>query len=87
MKEIKYTILYCVFVRVVVIPFYYGSGTIVNYGTVRFQFRLFDKLWFRFRFYMAKSYGPCSGSTTLLSAIQALSQSTFINEQLYSPCD
>ncbi len=34
MKEIKYTILYCVFVRAVVIPFYYGSGNIVNYGTV-----------------------------------------------------
>jgi hypothetical protein len=31
MKEIKYTILYCVFVRTFVIPFYYGSGTVINY--------------------------------------------------------
>jgi hypothetical protein len=33
MKEIKHTILYCVFVRTFVIPFYYGSGTVVNYGS------------------------------------------------------
>jgi hypothetical protein len=37
MKEIKYTILYCAFVRTFVItfviPFYYGSGTIINYGS------------------------------------------------------
>jgi hypothetical protein len=32
MKEINYTILYCVFVRTFVIPFYYGSGTVINYG-------------------------------------------------------
>jgi hypothetical protein len=31
MKEIKYTI-FCVFVRTFVIPFYYGSGTVMNYG-------------------------------------------------------
>jgi hypothetical protein len=34
MKEIKYTILFCVFVRTFVIPFYYGSGTVISYGTV-----------------------------------------------------
>jgi hypothetical protein len=33
MKEIKYTILYCVFVRTFVIPFYYGSGSVINYGS------------------------------------------------------
>jgi hypothetical protein len=33
MKEIKYTILYCVFVRTFVIPFYYCSGTVINYGS------------------------------------------------------
>jgi hypothetical protein len=60
----KYTILYCVFVRTFVIPFYYGFGTIINYGSgsnfltsygselpVPFPH---DKklrfLWFRFRF-------------------------------------
>jgi hypothetical protein len=30
---IKYTILYCVFVITFVIPFYYGSGTVINYGS------------------------------------------------------
>jgi hypothetical protein len=33
MKEIKYTISYCVFVRTFVIPYYYGSGTVINYGS------------------------------------------------------
>jgi hypothetical protein len=33
MKQIKCTILYCVFVRTFVIPLYYGSGTIINYGS------------------------------------------------------
>jgi hypothetical protein len=33
MKEIKFTILYCVFVRTFAIPFYYGSGTVINYGS------------------------------------------------------
>ncbi len=35
MKEIKYTILYCVFVRTFVIPFafFYGSGTAINNGS------------------------------------------------------
>jgi|688.fasta_scaffold2132836_1 hypothetical protein len=35
MKEIKYKILYCVFARTFVIPFYYGSGTVpvINYGS------------------------------------------------------
>jgi hypothetical protein len=33
MKEIKYTILYCVFVRTFVLPFYYGSGNVINYGS------------------------------------------------------
>jgi hypothetical protein len=33
MKEIKYTVLFCVFVRSFVIPFYYGSGTVINYGS------------------------------------------------------
>ncbi len=32
MKEVKYTILYCVFVRTFVIPFYYGSGSVINDG-------------------------------------------------------
>jgi hypothetical protein len=32
MKEIKYTILYCVCENFV-IPFYYGSGTVFNYGS------------------------------------------------------
>ncbi len=31
--EIKYTVLYCVFVKTFVILFYYGSGTVINYGT------------------------------------------------------
>jgi hypothetical protein len=56
MKEIKYTILYCVFVRTFVIPFYYSSGTVSNYGFGS------DKL--RFRFHTAKNYGSCS--TTLI---------------------
>ncbi len=30
MTEIKYTIVYCVFVKTFVI-FYYGSGTVINY--------------------------------------------------------
>ncbi len=29
----KYTILYCVFVRTFAIPFYYGSGTVTDYGS------------------------------------------------------
>jgi hypothetical protein len=33
MKEIKYTILFFVFVRTFVIPFYIGSGTVINYGS------------------------------------------------------
>jgi hypothetical protein len=33
MKKIKYTILYCVFVRTFVILFYYGSGTVISYGS------------------------------------------------------
>jgi hypothetical protein len=35
MKKIKNTILYCVFVfvRTSVIQFYYGSGTVINYGS------------------------------------------------------
>jgi hypothetical protein len=33
MKEIKYTILYCMFVRTFVIPFSYGAGTAINYGS------------------------------------------------------
>ena len=32
MKDIKYTILYCVFVRIFMITFNYGSGTVINYG-------------------------------------------------------
>jgi hypothetical protein len=54
MKEIKYTILYCVFLRTFLI------------GTILLRFRLFDKL--RFRFHRAKSYGSYgsgSGSATL----------------------
>jgi hypothetical protein len=50
MKEIKYTILYCVFVETFVIPFYYGSETVINYGSGS------DFL---------TSYGFGSGSTTL----------------------
>jgi hypothetical protein len=33
MNEIKYTILYYVFVRTFVIAFYYGSGTVINYSS------------------------------------------------------
>jgi hypothetical protein len=33
MKQIQYTILYCVFVRTFVIPFCYGSGTVIKYGS------------------------------------------------------
>ncbi len=33
MKEIKYTILYFVFVITFVIPFYYSAGTVVYYGS------------------------------------------------------
>jgi hypothetical protein len=33
MKEIKYTILHCVFARTFVITFYYASGTVNNYGS------------------------------------------------------
>ncbi len=33
MKEIKYTILYCVLVRTFVKPFYICSGTVLNYGS------------------------------------------------------
>ncbi len=33
MKEIKNTILYCVFVRILVIVFYYNSGTLINYSS------------------------------------------------------
>ncbi len=38
MKEIKYTILYCVFVETFVIPFYYCSGTVLSYFRLRFLF-------------------------------------------------
>jgi hypothetical protein len=31
MKEIKYTIVYCMFVKTFVIIFYYGSGFVTNY--------------------------------------------------------
>jgi hypothetical protein len=48
MKEIKYTILYYVFVRTFVIPFYYGSGTVTSYGSGSDFFT---------------SYGSGSGST------------------------
>ncbi len=34
MKEIKHTILNCVFVRTFVITFYYGSGTVITVITV-----------------------------------------------------
>ncbi len=34
MKENKYTTLYCVFARTFVIPFYYGSGTVITVTTV-----------------------------------------------------
>jgi hypothetical protein len=34
MNEIKYTTLYCVLMRTCVIPLYYGSGTVINYGSV-----------------------------------------------------
>ncbi len=30
MKKIKHTILYCVFMRTLVMPYYYGSGTVLN---------------------------------------------------------
>jgi hypothetical protein len=50
MKEIKYTILYCVFVITFVIPFYYGSGTVINYG---------------FDFLTSYGYVSGSGSTSL----------------------
>jgi hypothetical protein len=33
MKENKHTILYCVLERTFVIPFYYGSGTVINNGS------------------------------------------------------
>jgi hypothetical protein len=33
MKGIKYTILYCVFVRTFVVTFYYGSRTLIKYGS------------------------------------------------------
>jgi hypothetical protein len=33
MKENKYTILYRVFVRTFVMLFYYGSGTVIIYGS------------------------------------------------------
>jgi hypothetical protein len=33
MKKIKYIILYSVSVRTFVILFYYGSGTVINYGS------------------------------------------------------
>ncbi len=33
MKETKYTIIYCVFVRTCVMPFFYGSATVIGYGS------------------------------------------------------
>jgi hypothetical protein len=33
LKEIKFTILYFVFVRTFVIPFYYGAETVINPGS------------------------------------------------------
>ncbi len=33
MKKNKHTILYCVLERTFVIPFCYGSGTVINYGS------------------------------------------------------
>ncbi len=53
MKEIECTILYSVFVRTFVIKFYYGSGTVINYGS-------------GFGFDFLTSYGYGSGSTTLV---------------------
>ncbi len=58
MKEIKYTILYCVFLRTFVIWFYYDSETVINYGSGS------DFL---------TSYGSYSsgfGSTSLAKALQ-----------------
>jgi hypothetical protein len=63
MKDVKYTILYCVFVRTFVIQFYYDTGTVINYNsgsgsnflTVTVpvlvpQGKKLRFLWFRFRF-------------------------------------
>ncbi len=64
MKEIKYTILYCVFVRTFVVPFYYGLGTVINYSfgfgsaqvTVPVPVPHGKKLWcLRFRFHNTAS--------------------------------
>jgi hypothetical protein len=56
MKEIEYTILYCVFVITFVILFYYGSGTVIIYGLGSGSNFL-------------TSYGSGSGSTTLSSTV------------------
>ncbi len=48
-KEIKYTILYCVFVRTFVITFFKVSGTVINYG---------------FGSNFSTSYGSGSGSSS-----------------------
>ncbi len=49
MKEIKNTILYCVFVRTFLILFYYGSGTVIIYGS-DFGFTRPKVTFLRFRF-------------------------------------
>jgi hypothetical protein len=59
-KKNKYTILYCVFVRTFVIPFYYSSRTVISYGSSSDFLTSYrtvpvpngKKLWFlRFRFH------------------------------------
>jgi hypothetical protein len=70
MKVIKYTILYCVLVRTFVVPFYYGSGTIISYGYSSGSDFLTS--YGSGSGSTAKSYGSGtgSGSTTLTSTAQ-----------------
>jgi hypothetical protein len=72
----NYLIIYCVFVRTFVIPFYYGSGTVISYGSGYGSTRPKvtvptvpvphgKKLRFlRLRFHTAKSYGSYGYGST-----------------------
>jgi hypothetical protein len=65
MNEIKYTILFCVFVRTFVVPFYYGSGTVINYGSGSDLLTSYGSGSGSTRQKSYDSYGSGSDSTTL----------------------
>ncbi len=66
MKEIEYTILYCVFVRTFVITFYYGSEAVISYGSGSGSGSGSTRQNFRFRF---RFHNTGKGNFEIASAI------------------